>query len=148
MIGAVMAKRAIHSAFAALNRRDIPAFLSRWSDDATFVFPGDVSASGEHHGRVAIQAWIERFLEQFPKLEFTLKAVCVDNLFALGGTNEVAAHWEIELKNRQGREGRNSGVTVITLRGGKVTHVRDYIFDLGPEFRANWGEAGAVAGNG
>jgi hypothetical protein len=31
MIGAIIAKRTVRSAFASLNRRDIPAFLSSWA---------------------------------------------------------------------------------------------------------------------
>ncbi len=45
--------------------------------------------------------------------------------------------------NRTGKQGRNSGVTVIEIEGGKVAAVTDYIFDQGEEFLLNWGEAGA-----
>jgi hypothetical protein len=31
-----------------------------------------------------------------------------------------------------------SGVGVITLRNGKVVHVKDFVFDLGEHFRLNW----------
>ena len=60
------------------------------------------------------------------------------NIFDLVGTNVVAVHWDIHLTNREGREGRNSGVTVVTIERGKVVHAQDYIFDLGDNFRRNW----------
>jgi ketosteroid isomerase-like protein len=63
------------------------------------------------------------------------------NIFDLTGNNVAAVHWNIELTNREGREGQNSGVTVITIEGGKVVHVKDFMFDLGQNFKLNWGAA-------
>ena len=143
MIGALMAKRAVTAAFASLNRRDIAAFLAAWKDDATFTYPGDLTVSGTRSGKDEIEQWFQHFMEQYPKLEFTLKDLCVKNIFGLTGTNVVVAHWDIDVVNRTGKQGHNSGVTVIAIEGGKVAAVKDYIFDLGEEFRLNWGEAGA-----
>jgi ketosteroid isomerase-like protein len=53
----------------------------------------------------------------------------------------MTAHWNIYLTNRSGRVGKNSGVSVITLKGGKVVQVKDFVFDLGDNFRLNWGAA-------
>jgi ketosteroid isomerase-like protein len=143
MIGALMARKAVKAAFASLNRRDIAAFLADWRDDATFTFPGNISVSGTKRGKGEIEQWFHHFMEQYPKLEFTVKDLCVRNIFALGGTNVVAARWDIDVVNRTGKQGRNSGVTVIEIEGGKVAAVTDYIFDQGEEFLLNWGEAGA-----
>jgi len=33
---------------------------------------------------------------------------------------------------------KNSGVTLISTKGGKVIHVKDFIFDLGENFKLNW----------
>ena len=49
-----------------------------------------------------------------------------------------AVHWNIQLTNREGRVGQNSGVTVVSIERGKVFLVKDYIFDLGEDFRRNW----------
>jgi len=138
MIGALLARRAIASAFEALNRHDLPAFMSAWHDDGVFVYPGEISVSGTFEGRSAVAKWFKGFLEQYPKIAFDLKDICVRNIGALSGTNVIAAHWDVRLTNRGGREGQNSGVTVITLEGGKVRLVKDFIFDLGENFRLNW----------
>jgi ketosteroid isomerase-like protein len=53
----------------------------------------------------------------------------------------VAVHWDVQLTNREGREGRNSCVTVVEIRKGKVVRATDYIFDLGENLRRNWGAA-------
>ena len=141
MIGAIIAKSAIAGAFEALNRHDLDKFMSAWRDDGVFIYPGEIPESGTFSGRAAVEAWFRRFLEQFPEIRFDIQDICVKNIFALGGTNVVSVHWNIYLLNRTGRKGQNSGVTVITITGGKVAHVKDFIFDLGENFRLNWGAA-------
>jgi len=46
LIGALVAKRKVRAAFLSFNDRDIPTFLESWAEDANFVYPGGVSASG------------------------------------------------------------------------------------------------------
>lgn len=74
-------------------------------------------------------------------LRFTVHRVTVANLFDLVENNMVATRWDVEVVNRDGRQGQNSGVTVTTLRGGKAVHIQDFIFDTGPAFRTAWSEA-------
>jgi hypothetical protein len=47
----------------------------------------------------------------------------------------------VQLTNRDGRAGENSGVTIIVVKGGKVVRVTDFIFDQGEAFRLNWSQA-------
>jgi ketosteroid isomerase-like protein len=123
MIGALIARRAIAGSFEALNRHDLARFMSAWREDGTFVYPGEIPASGTFKGISAVEGWFRNFFDQFP------------------GTNVVAVHWNLQLRNRSGRAGQNSGVTVISINGGKVVMVRDFIFDLGENFKLNWGAA-------
>ncbi len=139
MIGAIIVKSKVRSAFASLNRRDLPAFLSGWAEDATFIYPGNISVSGKMQGKKTIQEWFEKYLDQFPTLKFTLRSVSVQNIFAFGGTNVVAVEWDINLTNREGRDFQNSGVTIINVRKGRVILVRDYIFDT-EGLKKAWGE--------
>lgn len=140
MIGAILAKRAVRSGFAALERRDIDQFVAAWIDDAAFIYPGDLSVSGRVEGKQAIKEWFQRFLEQFPEFHFTLKSVCVENIFDLIGTNVVAVEWDISLTNREGTTLQNSGVTTIHTEKGKGVLVRDYYSDH-VALREGWGEA-------
>ena len=142
MIGALLAKKALADAFAALNRHDLSKFMSVWREDGVFVFPGDIPESGTFEGKSAVEAWFRHFFDQFPGIEFDVQDICVRNLFDLTGTNLGAVHWNLELTNRQGRVGQNSGVTVVSIRRGKVVRVKDFIFDQGENFRLNWGAAG------
>jgi len=59
----------------------------------------------------------------------------------LTGTNVVTVHWDIELTNRQERAGHNSGVTVLHIEEAKWCRQREFVFDLGENFRFNWGAA-------
>jgi ketosteroid isomerase-like protein len=139
MIGAIMAQKALAKAFDALNRHDLAKFMAAWRDDGVFVYPGDIPESGTFQGREAVEGWFRRFFEQFPEIGFDVHDICVRNIFDLRGTNVVPVHWDLKLTNRAGRVGTNSGVTVVTVERGKVVHVKDFIFDLGDNFRHNWG---------
>jgi ketosteroid isomerase-like protein len=139
MIGALIARKAIAGSFEALNRHDLTKFMSSWRDDGVFVYPGEISASGTFRGKSAVEGWFRNFFDQFPSIKFDVKDICVRDIFAVGGTNVVVVHWDIQLTNRGGRAGQNSGVTVISINGGKVVMVKDYIFDLGENFKLNWG---------
>ena len=137
MIGALIAKRTTAAAFDALNRHDLAKFMKIWRDDGAFIYPGDIPESGTYQGKAAVEGWFRRFLEQYPTIRFELQDLCVRNLFDVIGNQVTAAHWKLHLVNRDGREGENSGVTFITSKGGKAILVKDFIFDLGDNFRRN-----------
>lgn len=139
MVGALVAKRALAGAFEAMNRHDLPTFMSAWREDAVFLYPGEIPESGTFQGKPAIEGWFRRFFEQFPTIDFDVRDICVRNIFDMVGNNVVTVHWNLGLVNRSGREGRNSGVTVVTIERGKVVHIKDFIYDLGENFRRNWG---------
>jgi ketosteroid isomerase-like protein len=141
VIGAIIAKKSLADAFAALNHHDLPKFMSAWREDGVFDYPGDIPESGTFQGKSAVESWFRRFFEQFPKIQFDVQDICVRNIFDLLGTNVVTVHWNIQLTNREGRAGQNSGVTVASNKRGKVFHVKDFIFDLGESFRRNWSAA-------
>jgi ketosteroid isomerase-like protein len=139
MIGTLLAKRGIAAAFGALNRHDLEAFMSTWRDDAVFIFPGDIPESGRFEGKSAIAAWFQRYFEQFPEIRYEIEDICVRNCFDFSGNNVLAVQWTLQLKNREGRAGTNSGITVVTVQGGNVITVKDLYFDTGAEFRRDWG---------
>jgi len=56
MLGALIAKQKVRSAFSYFNDRNMEKFLSFWADDALFIYPGDVSVSGTVKGRTVIAA--------------------------------------------------------------------------------------------
>ena len=140
MIGAIIARRKLSSAFDALNNHDLDKFLADWADDAIFIYPGEVSVGGEFKGEPAIKEWFGKMIEQCPRIHFTTRHVCVRNIFDMTGTNHVAVEWDVELTNKDGKQVRNNGVTRIDLKMGKATFVKDYIFDS-QGIKEEWGEA-------
>lgn len=139
MIGAIIAKKKVRSAFDNLQRRDIPAFLANVAEDSTFVVPGNISVSGTIKGKKKIEEWWEKFMEQFPKANFTLKNVFVQNIFAFSGTNVVAAEWDLAMTNREGKDFQEHAVTVINIKKGKIVLVSVYKLDT-DIMRGAWGE--------
>src|SRR4030066_1406633 len=138
MIGALIARKAIADSFQAMNNHNLPKFMSAWRDDGIFIYPGGIWASGTFQGKAAVEGWVRKFFDQFPKIQFDIQDICVKNIFAMSGNNVVAVHWNIHLTNKVGRVGQNSGVTVISIKGGKGCPIKDFIFDLGMNFKLNW----------
>ena len=139
MIGTIMTRGAVARSFEALNNHDLSAFMKSWRDDAEFIYPGEVAASGVYKGKAAVEGWFARFLEQFPSIRFDVRDVCLSNVFDFVGTNVVTVHWDCDLTNRDGWSSRSSGLTITHLQRGKALRSKDYIFDLGEKFRRNWG---------
>jgi ketosteroid isomerase-like protein len=140
MLGTVIAKAKVTASYAHLNNRDTKSFLAAWHEDATWLYPGTVSASGEFRGKAAIEEWFAKFLDQFPQLKVTPRSVCLESVFDLVGSNVVAVYWDEESTNKDGVHSRFSGVTLITLRFGKATRAQDFIFATDEELRKAWGE--------
>jgi len=129
MIGAIVAKKKAKSAFEALNNRDIHSFIASWSKDATFIYPGSISASGTINGRAEIEKWFNNYLQQFPRYAFSLRSICVERIFDVSGSNVVTVEWDYSGENVNGKIIKNSGVTVIEISRMKAIRVQDYIYD-------------------
>lgn len=138
MIGALIVKKKLTDAFECLNRHDLAQFLSSWREDGEFIYPGDIPASGHNVGKQAVESWFQGFLDRFPRIHFTVRQVCVHNIFDLVGNNVAAVHWDVQLKNKSGRESQNQGITLVTIRGGKAVSAVDFLFDLGDNFHRIW----------
>jgi ketosteroid isomerase-like protein len=129
MIGAIIAKGMARSGFDNLNRHDLAESIASWAEDGIWTFPGNIPISGETKGKKAIEAAFAKWMERFPKINFTIKEIFVSNIFALGATNNIAVEWDIEEADREGQEFHNSGVTIIRVKGGKAVSIKEYIFD-------------------
>lgn len=140
MIGALIAKSKVTSSYDLLNRKDIDSFLANWHDESTFIYPGNIAVSGEFKGKEAIKEFFQKLFEQFPTFNITPKNVCVKNIFDFVGTNVVTVEWLEENINKNGDKVQVSGVTVITLKFGKATYAKDYIFTTDEELKKAWGE--------
>ncbi len=141
MIGAIIAKKNVRAGLEALNRRDVSTFLSPWAEDAVWNYPGDSPVGGRFIGKKAIRGWFENLLRQMPQLKFTVRSVCVSNVFDLVGNNTAAAHWEVDFTNRYGYRLQYSGVAILTIKKGKVVEGQDFLFAMNDKIRCLWGNS-------
>ncbi len=138
MIAGIIAGVLIRRSTKALNRGDLAAYLKRWSDDVTFVCQGKVSVAGTFEGKEDIVRWHERLLEQFPRRSVKIKNIYVRNPFGLL-SNDIAVEWEWSATNKDGIDSQNNGVSIMKLRNGATTFVKQFVFDS-DEQRQAWGE--------
>ena len=130
MLGALIAKQKVQSAFSYFNDRNMAKFLSIWDDNATFTYPGNISVSGTMKGKNAVSDWFNNLMNAGPSVHFTIKSICVENVFDIVGTNVIAVEWDNSVTNRKGKNLMVSGVSIIRIKKAKILNVRDYIFDL------------------
>ena len=139
MIGSLIAKKKTRSGFAQLSRGDFQSFVSNWSNDAIFSYPPDISVGGVIEGKKAIIEWFQRWIEQFPKRDFTLRNICVRDICSFTASNCVAVEWTVHFTNKDGQDFDIDGVTTIDARNFKAVRVCDYISDI-PTLKKAWGE--------
>jgi ketosteroid isomerase-like protein len=141
MLGAILAKQAGKSGFDLLNKGDLETSMKGWSDDCIWIYPGKVKAGGTYTGKDQVRNWYDNFFKQFPKRNFTLKHIAIDNIFDLVGNNTVIARWDLETTNKDGFKSSNSGVTVLKIKGSKVTFGEDFMKTTdGDDYRKAWGD--------
>ncbi len=129
MIGAILLKRAANDGFAEVNRHDLEALLERYHEDAVFEFPVDSVMSGRHVGLEEIRGFYEQWFEFMPTIRFTVQHTAVEDIFALTATNNGYVEWEVDQSDREGKQYHATGITKLQIDGGKIRHVKDYVFD-------------------
>lgn len=138
MIGAIITKAMVRKSFGNFNHRNLDKFMSNWRDDASIIYPSNLTDGGETKGKEAIREWYRKDWAQFPEESFKVENVCIKNMFALGGTNTVTVEWSVKGKNKSKEEFANRGVSVIHLIKGKVALMRAYFFDFDTAKRVWW----------
>ena len=130
MISALLTKKVVLEGFNNMNRGKIAPLLSRWEDNATLSYPGNMPASGDFKGKKTIEQWFRTFFEVFPQRKFTVNSVGIQNVFDFSGTNVISIEWDVVMTDHEGQDYMNRGVTVIHSVNGKAIAVRDYYFDI------------------
>jgi ketosteroid isomerase-like protein len=139
MIAGLIIKKKIKEGFEALNQHDLPKAISSWRDDGTLIYPGEVPGNGTFKGKAAIEGWLRQYFDQFPSIHIDIKDIYVKSIFGLR-TNTAVIHWDVQFTNRDGRAGKNSGVSVFEIKGGKLFCSKDFPFDQGEDnFKRLWG---------
>lgn len=143
MIGTLIARRAVSKGFDVFNTRDHRAAHEGWAEDSTLFYPGDIEGvSGTHRGKAAVDAWYQKLFEQFPSFQVTVRDIAVSKLFDFTGNNVIAVTWDLDQTNGDGFRMEISGVSVMTIRRGKVVSYEIFLADTGERLRRAWGVSG------
>jgi ketosteroid isomerase-like protein len=139
MIGTIITKKVARKSYDAINRGDMAGVMAGWHPDATFTYPGNISVSGRRKGKQEIEAWFRNFFEAIPTRTFHPISISVENILDLVGNNVVSVQWDNRPISKAGEEFYIRGVTVSTLRWGKITDATTYILDY-QHLPRLWGE--------
>ncbi len=135
MIGVMIGRRMVRSAYEMVNRGDIDSMMAGWADDAVYDSAAELGDGVTIKGKKAIEEWHRRYFEEFPKRKFTLKSICFQETFpllsTLIGTSVIMVDWSITETNKQGKEFTYNGASVFHMRRGKAVYVADYISMVG-----------------
>jgi len=130
MIGAIILKLALRGAMNDLNNRRKEKIIASFADDAVIIYPGKMSISGTRKGKAAIKEFFDKYFDQFPEEHCVAKETYIKNILALGLSNTIAIRFHKKVKNKAGQTFENSGISVLTIRWGKVVEMQDFYFDV------------------
>ena len=132
MIATLLVRAEITQAFAALRRKDLSAVMNGWADDGVLEFPGGSAMSGRYEGKAAISAFWERMFARMETFDIRPVHVAVARPYSFGPSNTALVEWVADEAAYDGTRIHLEGVAVIEIRGRRVVHIRDYIFDPSP----------------
>ena len=130
MIGAIMLKVALRGAMNDLNNRRKEKIIASFADDAVIIYPGKMSVSGMRKGKAAIKEFFDKYFDQFPEEHCVAKETYIKNILALGLSNTIAIRFHKKVKTKTGQTFENMGISVLTIRWGKVVEMQDFYFDV------------------
>jgi ketosteroid isomerase-like protein len=128
MIASMLVKRMVRSAMTMMNQDDFDAdaLLAIWADDAVWDGTSELGVGETIKGKKAIGDWFRRWKEEFPKRTFEVKNICF-SAWPLMPTNVTTVQWSLTQTDKQGREFKYDGVTVIHMRNMKAVRVTEHI---------------------
>ena len=130
MIGAIILKVALRGAMNDLNNRRKEKIIASFADDAVIIYPGKTSISGTRKGKAAIKEFFDRYFDQFTEEYCVAKETYIKNILALGLSNTIAIRFHKKVKTKTGQTFENMGISVLTIRWGKVVEMQDFYFDV------------------
>jgi len=135
MIGAMIVKRMVRSAYEMMNRGDVDSVMAGWADDAVYDSASEIGIGVTIKGKMAIAEWHKRYVEEFPERKFTVKSICLREtlplVWAFIGTSVIMVDWSIAETNKEGKEFRYNGASVLHMRKGKCIYASDCISMVG-----------------
>jgi ketosteroid isomerase-like protein len=115
--------RVVRLLVGRLNAGDVRTLMWGFAPDAHLVFPGSSSFGGDHAGKDAIRAWLERFVALGPNLS-------VKDVAVAGGPQNmrVCFRFTDRIPIPDGGEYANEGMEYLRIRWGRI-HVQHIYLD-------------------
>ena len=128
MIASMIAKRMVRSSILMMNQDDfdVDALFADWADDAVWDGTSELGVGETIKGKKAVADWFRRWKEEFPRRKFDVKNICF-SAWPLSPTNVCTVQWSLTQTDKQGKEFKYDGVTVIHVRNFKTSHASEYI---------------------
>jgi ketosteroid isomerase-like protein len=112
----------VRRAFAALERRDMDAWLGYWTEDVDYrAMEGAPDDHGPMHGRADIRAYVQDWIDMFE--DFRSEPV---ELIDAGEDTVVVVHAVSGTAKQSGIETEMTYAAVYSFRDGKVCRGREY----------------------
>ena len=109
----------VHKADAAVNARDVEAFLALMTDD--IVWESTSPPDGERHeGKAAVRAGGEAFFSGSPNARF-------ENEEIVAAADRAFARWAYHRVDEAGNAGHVRGIDVYRFRDGKIAEILSYV---------------------
>lgn len=128
MIASMIVKRMVRAGITKLNQDDydVDAIMAGWTDDAVWDGTSELGVGETIRGKKAIADWFHRWKEEFPKRKFVVRNICF-GAWPLSPTNVVMAQWSLTQTDKEGKEFKYDGVTVVHTRNMKIVHATEHI---------------------
>jgi ketosteroid isomerase-like protein len=109
----------VHKADAAVNARDVDAFLALMTDDV--IWESTAPPDGERHaGKAAVRAGGEGFFSGSPNARF-------ENEEVVATVDRAFARWTYHWVDEGGQAGHVRGVDIYRFRDGKIAEILSYV---------------------
>jgi len=126
LITSWIAKRRIRSDLAKVVQGDIDSALAKWADDGVYDFPSNLSVGGTIKGKKAIADWHYKWFEEFPKRNIIARNIAFA-AWPLSPSNVIMIEWTCEETDKEGREFKYDGVSVLRIKNSKCIQWSDHI---------------------
>ena len=114
--------RVLRAMMRRLLAGDVRTVVRTFAKDAHLVFPGDSSFGGDHRGRPAVEAWLERFVSLGPS--FTIHDVAVAGP---PWSMRVCFHFTDRIPIPGGGQYANEGMEYVLIRWGLIREQRVFL---------------------
>jgi len=105
--------------FESLNNRDLEEFMSFFTDEASFIFPGTNTLGGFYLGKKKIKRFLDKLFVIIPDMHFKI-------INTIASERLIAAEWMSTGITRKGLPYESRGVSIIEMHNGTIKEMRQY----------------------